>query len=143
MLLGVKDAWLRPLPSSLPLCSHQHVPLCLFMCAEPEAARAVLIDPGQPVFVKEGTAFFPGSSLTGNGLLTRWVSGQGMHPKKHRGRKHTPTQTRLPLIRYPASTRHVQRRGRVEAAAAAGQPGLPAQRHQQVWAGQCGSNSAS
>ncbi|PRW32625.1 cytochrome p450 isoform A [Chlorella sorokiniana] len=40
------------------------------LVAEPEAARAVLIDPGQPVFVKAGTAFFPGSSLTGNGLLT-------------------------------------------------------------------------
>ena len=38
------------------------------LVSSPEAAQQVLID--QPdVFVKEGTAFFPGSSLTGNGLL--------------------------------------------------------------------------
>ena len=44
------------------------------MCADPAAARAVLLEPPgrSPPFVKEGTAFFPGSSLTGNGLLTRW-----------------------------------------------------------------------
>ena len=38
--------------------------------AEPAAAREVLMDPqAQGVYVKAGTAFFPGSSLTGNGLL--------------------------------------------------------------------------
>ncbi|KAI8472926.1 MAG: cytochrome P450 [Monoraphidium minutum] len=34
----------------------------------PAAARQVLIDRAD-IFVKEGTAFFPGSALTGNGLL--------------------------------------------------------------------------
>jgi cytochrome P450 len=38
------------------------------LVSSPDVAQQVLID--QPdVFVKEGTAFFPGSSLTGNGLL--------------------------------------------------------------------------
>lgn len=57
-------------------CTHSPFPCAVRRAAEPEAARAVLIDPGQPVFVKDGTAFFPGSSLTGNGLLTRWVVWQ-------------------------------------------------------------------
>ncbi|GIL91069.1 hypothetical protein Vretimale_9498 [Volvox reticuliferus] len=34
-----------------------------------EAARVVLLDQAGSVYVKEGTAFFPGSSLAGNGLL--------------------------------------------------------------------------
>lgn len=34
-----------------------------------EAARAVLVEQAGSVYVKEGTAFFPGSSLAGNGLL--------------------------------------------------------------------------
>eukprot|EP00775_Hariotina_reticulata_P008971 gene8971-9146_t len=39
------------------------------LVADPAAARQVLIDDASDVFVKAGTAFFPGSSLTGNGLL--------------------------------------------------------------------------
>ena len=38
------------------------------LVASPEAARRVLLE-GQEDFVKTGTAFFPGSKLTGNGLL--------------------------------------------------------------------------
>ncbi len=38
------------------------------LVSEPAASRQVLIDRSD-VFVKEGTAFFPGSALTGNGLL--------------------------------------------------------------------------
>lgn len=38
------------------------------LVAHPAAARQVLVDRAD-VFVKEGTAFFPGSSLAGNGLL--------------------------------------------------------------------------
>jgi cytochrome P450 len=38
------------------------------LVSDPAAARQVLID-NAAVFVKEGTAFFPGSALTGNGLL--------------------------------------------------------------------------
>ncbi|GLI60636.1 hypothetical protein VaNZ11_002833 [Volvox africanus] len=34
-----------------------------------EAARVVLLEQAGSVYVKEGTAFFPGSSLAGNGLL--------------------------------------------------------------------------
>ncbi|EFJ44932.1 hypothetical protein VOLCADRAFT_82539 [Volvox carteri f. nagariensis] len=34
-----------------------------------EAARTVLVEQAGSVYVKEGTAFFPGSSLAGNGLL--------------------------------------------------------------------------
>lgn len=38
------------------------------LVSDPAAARQILVE--QPdVFVKAGTAFFPGSSLTGNGLL--------------------------------------------------------------------------
>lgn len=42
------------------------------LVADPAAARAVLLEPAgrPPPFVKEGTAFFPGTSLTGDGLLT-------------------------------------------------------------------------
>lgn len=38
------------------------------LVSDPAAARQILID-RPDVFVKAGTAFFPGSSLTGNGLL--------------------------------------------------------------------------
>jgi len=38
------------------------------LLSDPPAARQALIDRAD-VFVKEGTAFFPGSALTGNGLL--------------------------------------------------------------------------
>jgi hypothetical protein len=38
------------------------------LVSDPAAARQVLIDRAD-IFVKEGTAFFPGSALTGNGLL--------------------------------------------------------------------------
>jgi cytochrome P450 len=38
------------------------------LVSDPAAARQVLIDDAA-IFVKEGTAFFPGSALTGNGLL--------------------------------------------------------------------------
>lgn len=37
------------------------------LVAEADAARDVLIERANTVFVKEGTAFFPGSSLAGNG----------------------------------------------------------------------------
>ncbi|KAL4425407.1 hypothetical protein ABPG75_009423 [Micractinium tetrahymenae] len=42
------------------------------LVADPAVARVVLLEPPgrAPPFVKEGTAFFPGSSLTGDGLLT-------------------------------------------------------------------------
>lgn len=38
------------------------------VASSPAASRVVLVDKAE-VFIKEGTAFFPGSSLTGNGLL--------------------------------------------------------------------------
>jgi len=38
------------------------------LVADQEAARQVLVEQSD-VFIKKGTAFFPGSSLTGNGLL--------------------------------------------------------------------------
>ncbi len=38
------------------------------LVADPAIARDVLIDRATDVFVKEGTAFFPGSSLAGNGI---------------------------------------------------------------------------
>ncbi len=38
------------------------------LVTSPEAARQVMVDDAA-VFIKKGTAFFPGSSLAGNGLL--------------------------------------------------------------------------
>jgi hypothetical protein len=60
----------------------QHGPLAglllggerVVLVADPAAARSVLIDRGEQ-FTKSGTAFFPGSSLAGNGLLVRCVGG--------------------------------------------------------------------
>jgi cytochrome P450 len=78
--------WHFPTIASWPSCYFQHllgvpgreygpvVGLLLggervVLVADPAAARQVLIDDASDVFVKAGTAFFPGSSLTGNGLL--------------------------------------------------------------------------
>ncbi|KAF5834729.1 cytochrome P450, partial [Dunaliella salina] len=50
------------------------------LVADPAAAKQALIDDAA-VFGKEGTAFFPGSSLTGNGLL---VSDGEVHKRQRR-----------------------------------------------------------
>lgn len=92
-VLGCSCVLVAPAPPKLASCQTPPLLLCC-PAADPTAAKAVLVDPGQPTFVKAGTAFFPG----------RWADGSGRQAQRQLGWQGCCVQSCPAHVYLPIST---------------------------------------